>query len=391
VTRRLALPALTLALLAAGLAGAQSRTAPAEAEALALAKRQAEQATARSLQLERQAAEATDEAAKARAAAAAIASRIQAAEADLTAAETRIRIIEGLRAKQRARLAERQEPVVRLTAALQTMARRPPALALIQPGSIDNVVHVRSLLASTLPIIRERTADLRREIRAGDRLRRQADLAKASLANGQQELRTQRLALAKLEETQRVRSATLSSSAVLEGDRALVLGEEARELSALMGTREYQARVRARLLDLAGPVLRPGTASAPSAQPLRQPRYILPVEGRLVTGMGEISDAGVHARGLTFEVPGNSQVVAPRDGRIVYAGPFRGYGRIVILDHGGGWTTVVTDLETVTANVGDVVAMGAAIGSTGSRGTRVTVELRRNGRPFPIAPLVAQS
>jgi septal ring factor EnvC (AmiA/AmiB activator) len=391
VTRRLALPALTLALLAAGLAGAQSRTAPAEAEALALAKRQAEQATARSLQLERQAADATDEAAKARAAAAAIASRIQAAEADLTAAETRIRIIEGLRAKQRARLAERQEPVVRLTAALQTMARRPPALALIQPGSIDNVVHVRSLLASTLPIIRERTADLRREIRAGDRLRRQADLAKASLANGQQELRTQRLALAKLEETQRVRSATLSSSAVLEGDRALVLGEEARELSALMGTREYQARVRARLLDLAGPVLRPGTASAPSAQPLRQPRYILPVEGRLVTGMGEISDAGVHARGLTFEVPGNSQVVAPRDGRIVYAGPFRGYGRIVILDHGGGWTTVVTDLETVTANVGDVVAMGAAIGSTGSRETRVTVELRRNGRPFPIAPLVAQS
>jgi len=389
VIRRLAFPALALAALAAGLAGAQ--TAPSEAEALALAKRQADQATARSLQLEREAAAAIGEAAKARAAASAVASRIQAAEADLTAAETRIRIVEGLRARQRARLAERQEPVIRLTAALQTMARRPPALALVQPGSVENVVHVRSLLASTLPIIRERTAGLREEIRAGDRLRRQADLAKAALAAGQRELRTQRLALAKLEENQRLRSMTLANSAIAEGDRALALGEEARDLSALMGTREYQARIRSRLLQLPAPMPRPGTVPEPPRRASSSPRYVLPVEGRLVTGMGEISEAGVHARGLTFEASSGAQVVAPRDGRVAYAGPFRGYGRIVILDHGGGWTSVVTNLANIAVEVGDQVAMGAAIGSTGSGDTRVTVELRRNGKPFPITPLIARS
>jgi septal ring factor EnvC (AmiA/AmiB activator) len=389
VILRFILPALALGALAAGFAGAQ--TAQSEAEALALAKRQAEQATARSQELEREAAAATTEAAEARAAASAVAARIQAAEADLTAAETRIRIIEGLRAKQRARLAERQEPVIRLTAALQTMARRPPALALVQPGSVDNVVHVRSLLASTLPIIRQRTAGLREEVRAGDRLRRQVDLAKAALAAGQQELRTQRLALAKLEESQRLRSQALASSAVVEGDRALALGEEARDLTAMMGTREYQARIRSRLLQLPAPPLRPGTKQEPPPRTASNRRYILPVEGRLVTGMGEISDAGVHARGLTFQAAGGARVVAPRDGRIVYAGPFRGYGRIVILDHGGGWTSVVTNLADISVTVGERVAMGATIGRTGSGDTRVTVELRREGKPFPITPLIAGS
>jgi septal ring factor EnvC (AmiA/AmiB activator) len=112
------------------------------------------------------------------------------------------------------------------------------------------------------------------------------------------------------------------------------------------------------------------------------------VEGRLVTGTGEISDAGVHARGLTFETDGSTDVVAPRAGRIVYAGNFRSYGRIVILDHGGGWTTLITSLEDVSVPVGRTIPMGALIGRTPRRSSMVTVELRRNGRPIPIAPLL---
>src|SRR3546814_18640567 len=61
----------------------------------------------------------------------------------------------------------------RSVAALQMMARRPPALTLVQPGSLTDLVHVRSLLASTLPVIRERTAGLRAEVEEGNRLRRQ--------------------------------------------------------------------------------------------------------------------------------------------------------------------------------------------------------------------------
>ncbi len=378
--RLLIVTGLAAAALACGLAAAQETAS--EADALRMAKQQAEEATRRSQELERRAQAATSQAEQARAAASALIARIEAAEADITAAEARVAIVDRLRREQRARLAERQGPVVRLTAALQTMARRPPALALVQPGSVHEVVHVRSLLASTLPVIRARTASLREEIAAGNRLREQAETARASLVAGQEELRKQRLALARLEERERARSQSLASSAISEGDRALAFTEEARDLSALMGTRQYQARVRDSLLELPGPILRPGTPAAPA--PSAAPRYILPLTGRLVTGTGEISEAGVHARGLTFEAPANSAVVAPRAGRIRYAGPFRSYGRILIIDHGGGWTSLITNLASIDVAVGQAVTQGAPLGRTPRRPAEVSVELRRSGEAVPI-------
>jgi septal ring factor EnvC (AmiA/AmiB activator) len=268
------------------------------------------------------------------------------------------------------------------------MARRPAALALVQPGSVDEIVHVRSLLASSLPVIRQRTAAVRAEIAQGNRLRKDAETAYAALTAGREDLRRRRVALAQFEQSQRAKSEVLMASAVTQSDRALALGEAARELAAVAGTRAFQDRLRRRLSELPGPSLRPGTQAR--QERAAGPVYILPVAGRLVTGMGEISDAGVHARGLTLATAAGAEVAAPSAGRVVHAGPFRGYGEIVILDHGGGWTSTVTNLRSLAVRVGDKVRPRQTIGrATAAGDPRITVELRRNGKPFPIAPLVA--
>ncbi len=387
---RVLLPfACALAVLSAGLAAAEPR-AVTEAAALILAKREAEEATRRSAQLEQEAQRATGEAARARAQAEAVAQRIQAAEADITGAEARIRIVEQRRAAQRARLAERQQPLVRLTAALQSLARRPPALALVQPGSLDDVIRARSLLATTLPVIRARTAAIRQEIARGEALRRQAESAVASLVRSQDELRRQRNELARLEARQRQRSRSLTETAITESDRALAFGEEARDIDARLGNRQMEARMARMLGSLPGPVLRPPVPTAPDggASEPRLPAYRLPVAGRLVAGTGEISDAGVHARGLVFDTAGGTEIVAPAPGRIVYAGRFRGYREIVIIDHGDGWTSLVTNMADRAVRTGASVVAGTLLGRTGSSRGRVFVELRRNGRPVPIAPML---
>ncbi|HEY0412716.1 MAG TPA: peptidoglycan DD-metalloendopeptidase family protein [Allosphingosinicella sp.] len=378
--RLLPLAAAAALLLAGGWAAAQDG-APEPADLIA-AKRQAADAKRRSDLLEARAAKARGEAERARAEAAALAAGIESAEAEITAAETRVRLVEQLRAEQRARLATQQGPVVRLTAALQTMGRRPPALALIQPGSLDELVHVRALLASTLPAIRARTAGLRAEVARGNELRREAGLAVAALRSSREDLRRRRVALARFEMRQRTLSQSLTETALSESDRALAFGEEARDLAALQDTKAYQAALRARLAALPGPVLRPVNPPARSAAPSR---YGLAVSGRLLTGTGEISEAGVHARGLTFETAAGGLAVAPAAGRIVYAGPFRSYGGVVIIDHGGGWTTALTNLSALAVKRGDRVRRGDALGETG---TRVSVELRKDGRPVPITALI---
>ena len=96
----------------------------------------------------------------------------------------------------------------------------------------------------------------------------------------------------------------------------------------------------------------------------------------------------MHSRGLTLETAADARVVAPADGRIVYAAPFRRYRNVVIIDHGRGWTSVITDIAALEVARGAVVRRGAAIGRTGAGSPRVTIELRRNGRPVPFAQLI---
>lgn len=380
----------------AGGAAAAVPSLSADAAALARAKQEAVQAQRRSAALELQATHAADAAARARAQEAALASRVLAAEADIAAAEARIRIVAQLRTRQRARLAARQEPIVRLAAGLQTMARRPPALALVQRGSIADLVHVRAVLAGQLPLIQARTQALRWDIAEGLRLQAQADRAAATLREGQQRLAAQRTVLAQLEMRHRARAQGFTDSAMLEEDRATALSEEARDIVDLMGRAEEQAEVARRLASLPGPLPRPpvpGRVAAPPVDPLvaaptRLP-YRLPVVGRLATGLGEVSDAGVRARGLTLLPRPGAQVVAPAGGQVIFAGRFRDYGRIVIIDHGGGWTSLVTNLAQLSVKVGDRIDLAGPIGRAALVKPAVTVELRRGGHPVDITPLVA--
>ncbi|HEX8447557.1 MAG TPA: peptidoglycan DD-metalloendopeptidase family protein [Sphingomonas sp.] len=380
-----------IALIAAPLA---AQSVMEQRAALSHAQRDAATAAERAARYEQAAARATDAAARARRAQVAAAARIQSAEADIAAARARLRLIDLLRARHRARLAVVQAPIVRLTAALQTLARRPAALALVQPGSIDDIIHVRALLAAGLPEIRARSVGVRRELAIADRLRGAADRATAALLAGRDRLRAERVALTRAEATARARSAQLADAAMFEQDRALALGEQARDIATLMDRLDAQASRRERLAALPGPIPRPvvpGLAPPPAtvaAIPIRPPRYRLPVVGRVLAGLGEVSDAGVRARGLTLSTAPQAQVVAPAGGRIAFAGPFRGYGRIVIVDHGGGWTTLLTGLASDTVAVGDRVDAGSPLGTTPAARPIVTLELRHDGRPVDITPLL---
>ncbi len=396
-----------LAMASAWTAQAQDRlvisgratTLAEQQRALKDAKAQASSARNRSRQLERQAAQASAEADRLNARAAALAARVQESEADLRAGRARVAIISRMIADQQARLATQQEPLVRLVAALQSFARRPPVLALLAPGSLSDTVHVRAAFSRMLPVIEARTAALRQELSRTRRLRALADQANRALAGSRQRLAEQRLALRRLEAQKRVAARGLASGASVETERAMAMGEQARDIGALMAQLDEAADVRARLADLPGPLLRParpGDAPPPQEDARRTatasaaaPAYRLPVTGAIVTGMGELSASGARSRGLTIATEPGAQIVAPAQGRVAFAGPYRGFGQIIILDHGGGWSTLITDMARLSVGVGETVGPGAPLGTAGTGGNpAITVELRRQGQPVDIAAMV---
>ncbi len=357
------------------------------------AREQSERARQRSEALKRQAEAASNDADRIASEAAALAARIQGAEADIKAARTRIDIVARLQERQRARLAEKQGPMVRLTAALQMMTRKPTALALVEPRSLDELIYMRSILSAVMPEIERRTASLRDEVKQGEQLRLQAARAIASLDESQRRLTERRRQLAALEANERIEAAQFSDDAGIEQDRALALGEEARDIVDLMDQIRESGAVREALAELDGPLLRPGQGRDPSVR--KQSRgddvasaYLLPVSGEIVTGLGEISDSGYRSRGLTIAVSSGAQIVAPAPGRVAYSGRYRGYGNIIIIEHEAGWTSLITNMATIRVAVGDRVVQGAPVGQSGADDPTVTVELRRNGRPIDIAALI---
>ncbi len=387
--RPLAILAGTFAILATGsFAAAQAPGLAEQQGRLREANAQSQAAQARSAALERQAASERDQALRARAQEAAAGERIKAAEADIAAARARIGIVDRQLAEQRTRVAERQGPILRLIAALQSMARRPAVLGLVQPGSTADMVHVRAVLGTVLPVVEARTRDVRAELARVRALRADALAAVNSFREARQRIENERIALVRLEADHRARSAQLASSALVESDHAIALGERAREIVDQMETAGEAAEIQSGLTALPGPLPRPGSAAPAPSRKLGAP-YVLPVAGAVVTGMGELSATGVRARGVTLACAANADAIAPAAGRILFAGPFRDYGGVVIIDHGNGWTSSVTGLGGVAVRVGQQIQQGTRIGrAPGSDAPRVTVELRRRGEPMDLARLL---
>jgi septal ring factor EnvC (AmiA/AmiB activator) len=383
--RRTTLAALALLFLTLP---AQSQTLPDQRQRLATAKRDAAVASRKAEALARNAAAERNAADKARAEEAALAARVTAAEANLSAAQARQAIVARLLADRQAELGAQQAPVARLLAALTSLARRPTVVAIAQPGSVDDLVHVRAVLGGALPVVRARTDAVRTQISRTRALQNDALLAAAALRQGRARLEADRIALAQLEAKHRQRAQALGRGAMSESDRALALGERARDLVDLADEGDVAQATAADLAGLAGPLPRPLAPGAVPPPPVAGV-YRLPVRGRLVTGLDEISAAGVRSRGLTFAVAPAASVRAPAAGLIRYARRFRGYGSIVIVDHGDGWTSLVTGLGVLHVRAGQNVASGMPLGRAATgEDPRITVELRRRGRPMDIAALL---
>ena len=361
------------------------------------AKQQSAAAMARSTLFEKQAAAASSEADRLKKRSAALAARIQSAEADISAGEARVALVTRRLSAQRARLAEQQQPLLELAASLQQLSRQPPVSVLAQPGSLTDMVHARAVIDAAMPVIERRTAGVRRDLATLDSIRRQQAIALKALSSSKVQLAQRRDALTRLENEGRLRARELVSSAQLEADRALGLGEKARDIVDLMDSLEADSAVRAELARLAGPIPRPrnpesgATRVGPSATAeaeLAPGAYRLPVVGRIVAGLGEVNESGVRSRGVTIAARAGGQVVAPAPGRVSFAGDYRGYGKIVIIDHGGGWVSLLTGMIALSAGVGDTLDAGTPVGRAGSDDSHITVELRRAGRPVDIVAMI---
>ncbi|NUQ17294.1 MAG: peptidoglycan DD-metalloendopeptidase family protein [Sphingomonas sp.] len=382
--RRFAL-ALLLTPLLAGSAPAQPQPEPLQ-QALQQARAEQASAEAETARLDRVAGSARDEADRLRAQEAAAAKAIDAAEARITAADAQFRLAAAYLAVNRQRLAEQQRPVSSLLAGLAVMARRPPLLALAGGGGgADEFVKVSVLLDSTLPLIRARTRTLSTQLSEAQRLEAAAISARAELVRSRPALTARRQQFAALEQRAVDRLLAAGGAALGTGDVAIAAGEQ---VERIRNQQSSNRSAQALAVQLASQDPAPPRPFAPAGQQPRPPfAYALPVSAPVIEGLGAVDDSGVRSRGISFATARGSPVSAPADGTVRFSGPFRDYDGVVILDHGGGWMSLIVNISS-ELKPGDKVHLGDPLGRTLGP---IVVELSHNGQRFSPALIAGSS
>jgi septal ring factor EnvC (AmiA/AmiB activator) len=376
--------ALFLCPLLAASALAQGGGEPIDA---ALKQALAEQAAAQAetAKLEKAASEAHTKADRLHAEQAAAARAIEAAEARISAANARLQLASAYIAAHRQQLAAEQQPVASLLAGLATMARRPPLLALADHGSAVQLVEMRLLLDSTLPVIRSRTSRLSAQLAEGQRLQQAALAARTEIARSRDNLIARRQQYAALEQKALQQSLASGGQALSSSDVAMAAGED---VEKLRGEQASNQSIRNVAAQLAGDEPAPFSPFAPDGQSSRPPfAYQLPAAAPVTEGLDAVNDSGVRSRGVSLATGRGAPVTAPADGVVKFAGPFRDYDGVLIIDHGAGWLSVIVNVAS-TLHPGDRVALGQGVGQALGP---LEIELSQNGRRISPALIAGSS
>jgi len=382
VTRLAPLLLLTPLLLAAS----APVSPPAEPLDAALQRARAEQATADAAtrKFEQIANGAKSEAARLQARSAAAANAVEAAEARISAADAQLRIISAAADRQSAQLRREQQPIASLLSGLAMMAQRPPLLAIADRGGTDDLVKVRVLLDSTLPVIRSRTAALSGQLAEGRRLESDALAAKQELQRSRQDLLSRRQQFATLEAQALKSFESAQGQALAAGDVALAAGENVEQLRGSAAGSRAAFAIASELAEIDAAPARPLGPEGRAASPFP---YRLPAVAAVTEGLGSVNAHGVRARGLTLATVRGAPVAVPASGVVKFSGPFRNHDGVVIIDHGKGWMSLIVGVAS-PLKAGDRVKLGDPLGrALGPLG----VELSQNGRRVSPALIAGSS
>jgi murein hydrolase activator len=311
------------------------------------------------------------------------AAAVQAAERELSQLEATLVALEETRKAKAADLGRKRQALLVSLAALERLAMMPPGAALVDEKPLD-LARGSLLLSIAVPELRRRASTLESDLAQLDGLGREIGSRRAqsqAIATALDKDRQNVADLLKRKANLRRQTAGQAASTDARSAKLTAEAQDLRDLLERLAKEKQQSP--------AGPKpdnVRPFPAADGSLVP--------PVSGDIVTRFGAPDAAGSSNRGIVLETRPGAAVVAPFDGQILFRGPFRSYGEILIIQHDGGYHSLLAGLARSDAVVGQWVLAGEPVGVMGPSkdgNPRLYMELRRDGHPIDPVPWLGKS
>lgn len=335
------------------------------------------------------------------------AARTRAVEQQLIDVEGRIAQLDRSAADLNSSLGKRRGVLAQVLAALMRMGREPPPAILMRPDDALDAVRSAILLGALLPELRVEAETLASDLSELSRVRTELAAARDRLTTLRADLDEDSRRLAALVGERQKRQAEEHPVASSDKAQAESVAKATGDVHDLVTRLENEVAPSARAADAAQAVTRPQEAGRPDLAALKDPARLtpaiafpqakgllpLPVAGVTVRTFGAADGVGGSEKGMTIATRAGAPVSAPADGWVVYAGPFRSYGQLLIINAGGGYHILMAGMERITVDLGQFVLAGEPVGVMGGLSRTVAGTVQRgpggsgasaqNGSPSP--------
>jgi septal ring factor EnvC (AmiA/AmiB activator) len=345
---------------------------------------------------------------------------VQKLEGEIDATEARIAALLADESRQKASLAARRGILAEVLAALQRMGHRPPPAILVRPE--DALASIRSaiLLGAVVPDLQDAANRLAEDLRKLVAVRQDVERERDRLVENAEALAEGRARISMLiAERQRQRDVSVEALAA-EEQRAASLAEQATSLKELIARMESEIAAAAKAAaeaEKAAVAAATQTSSPPAGSLGSDSRLApsvtfanakgllpLPANGEVTISFGGDDGLGGRAQGMSLATRPEAQVSSPADGWVVYAGPFRSYGQLLIINAGDGYHVLLAGMERIDVQLGQFVLAGEPVGSMASQRLAsvgavdmgvvqpvLYIEFRKDGASIDPAPWWAAS
>ncbi|MCS3729366.1 murein hydrolase activator EnvC family protein [Bradyrhizobium betae] len=349
------------------------------------------------------------------------AANVRTVETKIDEAEARLRSLNGREQQMRTSLDSRRADIVEVLAALQRAGRRTPPALLVRPEDALQSLRTAMLLGAVVPELRGRAEKIAGELGELVALRRNIAAERDQLATDRDRIRNDQTRLAALVDERQRQQASREKDLSAESSRAIALSRQVGDLQGLIAKMEQDLQSAAKAAEKAAEAARQAEAKAAanasaSAKPgpgafkdrSRTTPAIafasakgllpLPVNGNKIRDFGGSDGVGGVQKGISLATKPGSQITTPCDGWVVYAGPFRSYGQLLILNAGGGYHVLIAGMERISVNIGQFVLTGEPVATMGSTSQVASilatnasqpvlyVEFRKDGTPIDPGP-----
>ncbi len=347
-----------------------------------------------------------------------IATQVRVVETRIGDTETRLRPLDSREQQIRASLDSRRSEIVEVLAALQRAGRRTPPALLVRPEDALQSLRTAMLLGSVVPELRGRAERLAADLGELVSLRKVIAAERDQLATDRDKLRDDQTRLAALVDERQRKQSSIEKDIETEGARAVALARQVDSLQGLISKMEQDLNSAARAAAAAsmrgapvalngkpnlGALKDPARMSPAIAFASAKGLFALPVNGTKIREFGGSDGAGGIEKGISLATKAGAQVTTPCDGWVVYAGPFRSYGQLLILNAGGGYHVLIAGMERISVNIGQFILTGEPVATMGTKSQVASilaanasqpvlyVEFRKDGTPIDPGPWWAAS